>query len=145
MFKPPGSLVREFRPREVEHPFFKSFFLERLRLDANPECVPEPSQISSGLLQEIWSEYNIPIVILNLAFRGRDSTQPALSYEGSVKYPGVHWVDMREVFADTNALDFRIYRLDSHPNASAHNVFASVLAEYLESNNLLGQKNSDNQ
>lgn len=149
MFVAPGFRTQEFRTHKVTYPFFESFFLDyRLKTSGTKiEEMPGPPVVSDvtdadiiAHLQEIRREFNIPVVILDLQYRGASRTEHVQRLERTIRGSGIHWVDMREAFANTNAADFWIYPFDQHPNALAHKRFAAVLREYLESNNLLGQK-----
>jgi hypothetical protein len=50
----------------------------------------------------------------------------------------MYYIDTRDGFRGTTPSDFWIHRLDRHPNARAHAIFADVIEEFLVRNDLIG-------
>ena len=92
-------------------------------------------------LAEIRATSGIPILILRLGLRDVRSKIDS-RIEKQARALGLHYLDTRPAFKGTRASDFWIYALDPHPNEAAHEIFARLIADYLESNRLLGRRES---
>ena len=145
-----------FKRRSVTQPFYDSFLMKYLealkeqrehpgRVEANrPPPIPFPNRDEGdnqenvlqalGALQQ---DSGIPIVIIYLDFNWLGNLSDLGLIREAAEHQGLHWIDTRKAFADKNSAQLWINRLDPHPNAEAHRIFAQVLEDYLRINKLL--------
>lgn len=81
----------------------------------------------------------IPIVIARLEYDQRVRTPVESRFAARVIDEGMYYVNTLEAFQGTTPREFWVHRLDRHPNARAHAIFADVLEEFLKRNQLLGE------
>ena len=81
----------------------------------------------------------IPIVVTRLEYDQRVWTPVEDRFAARVADEGMYYVNTLEAFHGTTPTDFWIHRLDRHPDAGAHAIFADVLDEFLKRNDLLGR------
>ena len=97
----------------------------------------EPENVLERLAA-IQTATGIPIVVVRLEFGGAKKRSVDLEIEKQTRALGIPYLDTRAGFEDTRASDFWIYELDPHPNAAAHEIFAELIADFLEAHRLLG-------
>ena len=139
-------------PRSLEprYTFFKSFFVELLRVRLGlKRVVPEPPSAyrsEEGVptilekLAEISRETGVPVVVVRLEIDPRAPTRTDEAAARAARAEGLHFVDTRSAFEGMDPRDFWIYALDRHPNAEAHAIFADVLGEFLRSSDLIDER-----
>lgn len=79
----------------------------------------------------------IPIVFVRLEYDPKFWTPVEDRFAARVVDEGMYYVNTLKAFEGTTPQDFWVHRLDQHPNAGAHAIFADVLDEFLKRNNLL--------
>jgi hypothetical protein len=99
-----------------------------------------PHQTVLQRLGEITAETGIPIVVVRLAFHGPKQHPLDLKIEAQIQKHRMHFLCTRDAFEGLTLEDLWIYRVDPHPNAIAHEIFADVIASFLRSNHLLSRK-----
>jgi hypothetical protein len=99
-----------------------------------------PRQTVLQRLGEITAETGIPIVVVRLAFHGPKQHPIDLEIEAQIQKHRMHFLSTRDAFEGLTIKDLWIYRVDPHPNAIAHEIFADVIASFLRSNHLLSRK-----
>lgn len=152
----------EVKPRT--YPFFKSFFVElanRTKIvsyfknkftevdeKSKSEKIRDAKYRSREKTEDIFSELqaigkkrNIPICIVILQQYYDQQKEVRELKELAVKYE-LYVTDTSAPFKGARQPAFYIYKLDSHPNAEAHKLFAKVIDNYLKQQHLLG--NYDN-
>jgi hypothetical protein len=142
---------RSYKPREPTNRFFDSFLWRLIQHRRGVPSVPpiradrtEPSKQLADrsvleTLGQISSATGIPIVIVRLEYVDRRATMPDRKLRKRASRYGLYHVDTRAGFRGTDRGAFQIYRLDRHPNAAAHAIFAEQVGDFLASNHLLGQ------
>jgi hypothetical protein len=140
-----------YKSKPRQNTFFKSYALELLKVNTllhygsdrgektytySEEDIRKFEKILQEL-SEISIRENIAVCIAIIDhdythLRNSRKIEPLIS-----KY-GFHLINTIPVFKDKHFLDYIIYRIDKHPNAEAHKIFADVIYDYLVNNALLG-------
>ena len=85
-------------------------------------------------LGAISKQYNVPVCLVRNNYfinKNREETEKL-----ALKY-GLYYVDTSYAFKKGKVKDYIIYKIDAHPNAAAHKIFASILYDYLKEKRLL--------
>jgi hypothetical protein len=90
-------------------------------------------------LARVSERTGIPIVVVRLELDASEKLPIDLEVEQQTRALGIYYLDTRDAFRGTRPSDFWIYELDPHPNWRAHEIFARVVATFLDSNGLLPQ------
>ena len=153
-----GPMLSSRRPRQRQletglHPAFHSFLWKLVSLragwTATPQVVPEVFPISAPepgpsaieRLAEISRASGIPVVIVRLEFMNFAEPETDWRLRHEAERLGLHYVDTRNAFRDTDPRSLWISELDPHPDARAHALFAQVLETDLLEQGLVGSSN----
>jgi hypothetical protein len=157
---PPSKLFEKpYKVKEKGHPFFfQSFAIRSLkqfiknlgkkdinknqRIDGNSTFAQEQVDYMIEIFSKIGSfgiEKRIPIVVANLGITPDEQHE----LESIVTNSSLYYVDLTPSFEGTKISEYSIFPTDNHPNSKANLVFANVLKEYLDNNDLI-ECGSDN-
>ncbi len=149
---PPERMMNIQLPTKM--PGFRSYFLillnsrsvalENVRKPSPPQMEAPPTGSSpNDVVRKIGAvsrATGIPIVVLRLEYDKDIWTTPVEDrFAARVLDEGMYYVNTLEAFDGMRPMDFWVHRLDRHPNSRAHAIFADVLDEFLERNDLLGR------
>jgi hypothetical protein len=90
-------------------------------------------------LAQVSERTGIPIVVVRLELDASEELPIDLEVKQQTRALGMYYLDTRDAFRGTRPSDFWISELDPHPNWRAHEIFARVVATFLDSNGLLPQ------
>lgn len=107
--------------------------------DSAAAPIPKPPDHKHVLesLARIQRRTGIPIVIVRLEFDPTEKSATDIKAQKRAQALGIRYLDTRDAFVGTRPSDFWIFELDPHPDGRAHEIFAEVIARFLDSNNLL--------
>jgi hypothetical protein len=88
-------------------------------------------------LAEISRVTAIPVVIARLDFMNFAEAEVDWRLRREAERLGLHYVDTRDAFRDTDPRSLWISELDPHPDARAHALFARVIEAYLREQALI--------
>ena len=125
-------------PRPPTRPFSSSFVIKGLKQVFGPRQERasgfKPAEVAYmdqmfGKIAALASPRNIPVVVVYLATGPDDPSAERL--RGIVEARGLHFVDTSPAFEHSRSGGYAIYALDGHPNASAHEIYARLIDDYL--------------
>lgn len=91
-------------------------------------------------LSQVKRKTGIPVVIVRLETDASEKHPIEIKVEKRIRSFGIYYLDTRDGFQGTQPSDFWIHELDPHPNWKANEIFASEIATFLESKNLLSMQ-----
>jgi hypothetical protein len=162
---PEERYTQPYSIKRSTHPFFESFFIKLLKRsnlvnyfkhkfrkvnsNRNGSSADTLKTERVERLKSLFPEFqmiskmrHLPICIILL--RNSDMAPRKLKvFKNLVDKFGFPFLDTRPPFKSLKTSDYLIYKIDGHPNATAHKMFATVIYEYLKQKNLL-VKQSDN-
>ncbi len=145
----PARLFRNWTPGPPARAFFSSLVLTGLTQILGPRRAArglEPAEVAYldemfGKVATLASARSIPVVVVYLV-TGPDDPGAA-RVEGIVEAHGLHFVDTSPAFARARPKEFAVHALDGHPNASAHEIYARVIDDYLTRTGLFSSPAKD--
>lgn len=162
---PEERYTQPYSIKRPTYPFFESFFIKLLKRSTlvnyfkhkfkmvnsnkNGNFVDTLKIEGFKRLKSVFSEFqmiskmrHLPICIIVL--RRSDIAPRALGvFKNLTDEFGFSFIDTRPAFRGLKISNYFIYKIDEHPNATAHKMFATVIYEYLKEKNLL-VKQADN-
>ncbi len=147
-----------FVAKATTYPFFHSFIWLKLReIPSNLKRLLKRTKTSRGrptqsrniyteaqqnYMQNLFTQIQqmsvrdgVPVVVLNISQVYNRRKSRAL--ETIVSAAGLHFKDLTVAFRGAAIRDYRIYKIDAHPNNRAHRIFADETYAYLRAKRLI--------